>query len=101
MRSSSVLLPISDALRSTDQPSEHPICFRVEAVLIGELDDLAVQRTDIGASANVKIVQHRRSMTNRRRDQLLGKTFAVFGPAREWQGGIERATHSHSSPHLS
>src|ERR1700683_843665 len=96
MLASSILLPLSDAFRGSDQPRQHPICFRVEAVVIGELNDLAVERADIGATANMKIVQHRRPMTNCRRKQLIVKDFSIVSRAREGDGDAECACERES-----
>src|SRR5208283_5831356 len=91
MPPSSVLLFFSDAFRSSDEPSEYPIRFHAEAEAIGKLDDLAVQRADLGAPANVKIADHRRPMTGRRRDHLFVKNFSIFCRAGKGEGDAERA----------
>src|ERR1017187_1634044 len=91
MLPSSLLLFFSDAFRSSDEPSEYPIRLRVEAEAIGKLDDLAVERADLGAPANMKIADHRRPMTRRRRDHLLVKNFSIFCRAGKGEGNAERA----------
>src|SRR5208337_432792 len=83
--------------RSSDEPSEYPIRFHAEAEAIGKLDDLAVQRADLGAPADVKIADHRRPMTGGRRDHLFVKNFSIFCRAGKGEGDAERATANASS----